>query len=125
MSSRSPEWPNTSTDLHGHRPDIDDERPRRHWLTDTSLLTDIASLGAPVPILTFHLVGGRHSRGDIRSLISACCRDYAEVLGSPMERVRSFVHLHDPGLTLVAGSFIDDEDLTARSSNSLSSVDGR
>lgn len=78
-------------------------------LADTALSTHLASLGASVPILTFHLVEGHHCLDDIRALISACCRDYAEVLGSPMERVRSFVRLHNPELTFVAGSFVDDE----------------
>ena len=61
-----------------------------------------------MPVLRFHLVQGRQSVDDVRALVEVCCRDYSQVLGSPMERVRAFVHQHDPSMTFVAGAFIDD-----------------
>lgn len=63
-----------------------------------------------MPILRFHLLRDRHPVDDVRALVSACCHDYSEILGSPMERVRAFVHEHDPATTFVAGSFADDRD---------------
>ncbi len=61
-----------------------------------------------MPVLRFHLVQGRHAVEDVRALVSACCRDYADVLGSPIERVRGLVHQHDPSTTFVAGAFVAD-----------------
>lgn len=74
-----------------------------------------------MPVLTFHLVAGRHGPDQIRALVSACCHDYAKVLGSPVDRVRAFVRTYEPAFTFVAGAFADDvaspigadDDLTA------------
>ncbi|MFR9806501.1 tautomerase family protein [Pseudonocardia sp. RS010] len=61
-----------------------------------------------MPILTFHLVDGRHAPERVRALLRDCCQVYADVLGSSMERVRAFVSLHAPELTFVAGRFADE-----------------
>ncbi|MCE0765124.1 tautomerase family protein [Pseudonocardia kujensis] len=61
-----------------------------------------------MPILTLHLVDGRHRPDDIRALVAACAATYAHELDSPMDRVRVFVRFHDPALTFVAGAFVDD-----------------
>lgn len=62
-----------------------------------------------MPVLTFHLGEGQHTRGDIRSLLSASSRTYAEVLDSPIDRVRATARTHDPALGCVGGRFADDE----------------
>ncbi|GAA3587646.1 hypothetical protein GCM10022222_85350 [Amycolatopsis ultiminotia] len=66
-----------------------------------------------MPILTLHLVEGRHSPEDIRAVVAACADAYANELNSPMDRVRAFVRFHDPALTFVAGAFVDDVDAPA------------
>lgn len=61
-----------------------------------------------MPVLTFHLGEGQHARDDVRALVAAAGRIYADVLGAPVERVRVSVRTHDPALSWVAGAFADD-----------------
>lgn len=60
-----------------------------------------------MPVLTLHLAE-LHPTPDVRRLVERSARAYADVLGSPADRIRVLVHLHDPALTLVGGEFLDE-----------------
>jgi phenylpyruvate tautomerase PptA (4-oxalocrotonate tautomerase family) len=49
-----------------------------------------------MPILEVHLVEGRHTAAQHAELLTAMSARYAEVLESPVERVRAYVTLHRP-----------------------------
>lgn len=49
-----------------------------------------------MPIATFHLQGGRHSDEAVAALLNSASRLYAEVLDSPLDRVRAFAQLYQP-----------------------------
>ena len=63
-----------------------------------------------MPILEVHLVEGRHSAAQHTELLTAMSVRYAEVLESPVERVRAYLTLHRPehwatgGIPAAAGS---------------------
>ena len=49
-----------------------------------------------MPILEVHLVEGEHTAAQITELLTRMSARYAEVLESPLERVRASVTLHRP-----------------------------
>lgn len=56
-----------------------------------------------MPILEVHLVEGMHTPAQHAELLSAMSARYAEVLESPLDRVRAYVTLHRPELWATAG----------------------
>jgi phenylpyruvate tautomerase PptA (4-oxalocrotonate tautomerase family) len=61
-----------------------------------------------MPVAHFHLVDGAYTAEQRRTLLTEASRCYAEVLGSPIERVRVFVVRYDPGDVAAAGSVVSD-----------------
>src|SRR5215207_7194665 len=49
-----------------------------------------------MPILEVHLVEGRHTAAQHAELLTAMSARYAEVLESPVERIRAYLTLHRP-----------------------------
>ena len=49
-----------------------------------------------MPILEVHLVEGVHAAAQVAELLTRMSACYAEVLESPLERVRAYVTLHEP-----------------------------
>jgi|SRR5689334_6459216 len=49
-----------------------------------------------MPILEVHLVEGAHADAQVAELLTRLSTRYAEVLESPLERVRAYVTLHAP-----------------------------
>lgn len=56
-----------------------------------------------MPILTIHLGEGHYSDAQCEKLLVETSRLYAEVLKSPIERVRVFIQTHKPSHIAVAG----------------------
>jgi 4-oxalocrotonate tautomerase family enzyme len=56
-----------------------------------------------MPIFEVHLVAGRHAPARHGELLRALSARYAEVLDSPIERVRGYVTLHEPEHWATAG----------------------
>ena len=56
-----------------------------------------------MPILEFHLAEGQYSDAQCETLLVESSRLYAEILKSPMERVRVVIHEHKPSKVAVAG----------------------
>ena len=56
-----------------------------------------------MPIVHFHLAEGHYSDAQHEALLAQASRLFAEALGSPVERIRAFIHLHRPGLIAVGG----------------------
>jgi phenylpyruvate tautomerase PptA (4-oxalocrotonate tautomerase family) len=56
-----------------------------------------------MPILEVHLVEGMHTPAQHAELLAAMSARYAEVLESPLERVRAYVTLHRPEHWATAG----------------------
>ena len=56
-----------------------------------------------MPIVTVHLVEGRHPADQISTLLVALTERYASVLGEPVDRVRAFAQLHPPGMWVTGG----------------------
>jgi phenylpyruvate tautomerase PptA (4-oxalocrotonate tautomerase family) len=56
-----------------------------------------------MPILNIQLADQAYSDGQLEQLMVRCSQFYAEVLKSPIERVRVFIQLHRPALVAVAG----------------------
>ena len=50
-----------------------------------------------MPTLEVHLVAGEHADAQVAELLTRMSARYAEVLESPLERVRSYATLHEPG----------------------------
>lgn len=49
-----------------------------------------------MPILEVHLVEGAHPAAQVAELLTRLSARYAEVLESPLERIRAYVTLHRP-----------------------------
>ena len=49
-----------------------------------------------MPILEVHLVEGEHAVAQVAALLERMSTRYAEVLESPLERIRAYVTLHRP-----------------------------
>lgn len=56
-----------------------------------------------MPILEVHLAEGSYSDAQCERLLVESSQLYAEVLKSPIDRVRVFIHLHKPAMVAVAG----------------------
>lgn len=56
-----------------------------------------------MPVLEVHLVDGQHDPGALHRLLGELSARSAEVLGSPVDRVRVLVTLHRPELVAVGG----------------------
>ncbi|MBK7622968.1 MAG: tautomerase family protein [Kineosporiaceae bacterium] len=61
-----------------------------------------------MPVVTFHLVAGRHNPDAVAELLRRACALFAEVLESPIDRVRAFATLHEPELACVGGRMVAD-----------------
>lgn len=61
-----------------------------------------------MPIATFHLVEGRHTDQAISALLVAASRFYAQVLDSPLERVRAYARVYRSSHVAVAGKTLND-----------------
>lgn len=56
-----------------------------------------------MPIVTVHLLEGRHPAGQVSTLLAGLTQRYAAVLESPVERVRAFAQLHPPERWVTGG----------------------
>lgn len=61
-----------------------------------------------MPILEYRLTAGRHSDDQVGELLLASARLYAEVLKSPVDRVRVVAQMHQPQHAVVAGRLVSD-----------------
>ena len=59
-----------------------------------------------MPIATFHTIGSTAAQR--RRLLEQGCAVYADVLGSPVERVRVYVTDHEPDSVAVGGRLVAD-----------------
>jgi phenylpyruvate tautomerase PptA (4-oxalocrotonate tautomerase family) len=59
-----------------------------------------------MPVAHFHLVDGAYTPEQHRELLTAASCCYAEVLDSPIERVRAFVVRYHPDDVAVAGTVV-------------------
>lgn len=59
-----------------------------------------------MPIVNFHLVAGTSTPEQDERLLRHASALYAEVLASPIERVRAFITPHDPEQFAVAGELV-------------------
>jgi phenylpyruvate tautomerase PptA (4-oxalocrotonate tautomerase family) len=56
-----------------------------------------------MPIVHFHLVEGAHEPERVGALLRRASHRYAEILDSPLQRVRAFAVTYSPGYAAVAG----------------------
>lgn len=61
-----------------------------------------------MPILEFHLVEARYTDEQVGALLKNASRLYADVLQSPIERVRVFAQFYRPQHAAVAGRLISE-----------------
>lgn len=59
-----------------------------------------------MPILEYHLVENQYSDAQCEQLLLRSSKLYADVLKSPIDRVRVVIHLHKPGMAAVAGRLL-------------------
>lgn len=59
-----------------------------------------------MPILNFHLIEDAYTKAQHEELLRRSSRFFAEVLGSPVERIRVFITLHRPELCAVGGELV-------------------
>lgn len=59
-----------------------------------------------MPIVHFHLVQGAYPADRVGALLRRASRRYAEILDSPLERVRAFAVTYPPGQVAVAGELV-------------------
>jgi 4-oxalocrotonate tautomerase len=59
-----------------------------------------------VPIVEFHLVEGLYSAAAQQRLLAEASALYADVLDSPVERIRALITLHVPTLAAVGGETV-------------------
>ena len=59
-----------------------------------------------MPILNFHLVENQYTQEQHETLLLESSRFFAEVLRSPIERVRAFITLYRPELAAVGGEIV-------------------
>jgi phenylpyruvate tautomerase PptA (4-oxalocrotonate tautomerase family) len=58
-----------------------------------------------MPILEVHLVEGMHTSAQHSQLLATLSTRYAEVLESPLDRVRAYLTMHQPGNWAVGGEW--------------------
>lgn len=68
-----------------------------------------------MPILHYHLVEDQYSQAQIERLVLESSTLFAEALGSPVDRVRVFAHLHHAGAVAVGGRLVAETDSRAPS----------
>nr|ALV86437.1 4-oxalocrotonate tautomerase [uncultured bacterium 16] len=56
-----------------------------------------------MPILEYHLTDGQYTDAQCEKLLVESSKLYAQILGSPMDRVRVVIHQHRPSMVAVAG----------------------
>lgn len=56
-----------------------------------------------MPILEYHLTDGQYTEAQCEKLLVESSRLYAELLKSPLDRVRVVIHQHRPTMVAVAG----------------------
>jgi 4-oxalocrotonate tautomerase len=56
-----------------------------------------------MPVLEYHLVEDQYTDAQCEQLLVESSRFYADVLRSPLDRVRVFIHLHKPAMVATAG----------------------
>lgn len=61
-----------------------------------------------MPIVTYHLVAGRHDDAAVGELLRHSCALFAEVLQCPVDRVRAFAHEHRAELACIGGDLVAD-----------------
>ncbi len=61
-----------------------------------------------MPIVKYYLVEGRHSDQAISELLTRSCALFAEVLESPIDRVRAFAHEFRPQAVCAGGVMVSD-----------------
>lgn len=59
-----------------------------------------------MPIIEYHLAEGRYTDAQVSELLIASSQRYADVLKSPIERVRVFAQFYKPGHVAVAGKLL-------------------
>ncbi|KSZ56624.1 4-oxalocrotonate tautomerase [Rhodococcus pyridinivorans KG-16] len=59
-----------------------------------------------MPVVHFHLPRGVYSTKQRHRLLISSSRSYAEILGSPVDRVRSFILAYEPDDAATAGQVI-------------------
>ncbi len=66
-----------------------------------------------MPVINFHIVEDKYTPDQLEHLLLESSKLYAEVLKSPIERVRAFVTLHKPSLFAVAGKLVSSSQADA------------
>lgn len=61
-----------------------------------------------MPIVNFHLVAGTYSDEECQQLLERSSQLYADVLESPVARVRAFIQLYNVKMMAVSGQVIQD-----------------
>ena len=61
-----------------------------------------------MPVLHIHLARGQHPAAQVGELLLACSRRFAEVLKSPLDRIRVFACEYDPALVCLGGRLVSD-----------------
>ena len=61
-----------------------------------------------MPIVKYYLVEGQHTDDEIAGLLKRSCALLAEVLDSPIERVRAFAHEFRPQTVCVGGQLVSE-----------------
>ena len=61
-----------------------------------------------MPILEYRLSAGKHSDDQIGELLLASAKLYADVLKSPVDRVRVVAHMHQPQHAVVGDRLVSD-----------------
>lgn len=59
-----------------------------------------------MPIVTFHLVEGEHTADDVGELLRRACRFFADVIDSPIDRVRAFAQEYPAHRACVGGELV-------------------
>lgn len=62
-----------------------------------------------MPVMEIHLVEDQFSESQHAELLGACAAHYADVLQSPVDRVRVFITLHKPALFCTGGQLARDD----------------
>lgn len=66
-----------------------------------------------MPVVTFHLVEGAHAPDAVGELLRRACHLFADVLDSPLDRVRAFAQEYPAGRVCVGGHLVSDGDAEA------------
>jgi len=61
-----------------------------------------------MPVANFHLIDIPANRAQVKPLLKGACALYAEVLGAPLDSIRTFVTFHDPDTFLAGGELCSE-----------------